>query len=127
MKPKTQNQKKPKTPINVHSLPLLEPNAAGIDIAHREHGCAGPPGRCDKPVRAFGTFTEDLEALAAWLKECGITTVAMESTGVYWIPAFQILERRGLTVCLVNARHVQNVSGRKSDILDCQWLQRLHR
>jgi transposase len=77
-------------------------------------------------VQCFGTFTEDLEKLADWLKECGIESVAMESTGVYWIPAFQILERHGFEVRLVNARQVKNVSGRKTDVLDCQWLQRLH-
>jgi hypothetical protein len=108
------------------SMPLLRPNAAGIDIGHREHWCAVPADRCAQPVRAFGTFTQDLEEMARWLKECGIKTVAMESTGVYWIPAFQILERHGLEVCLVNARHVKNVSGRKTDIQDCPWLQRLH-
>jgi transposase len=112
--------------IHLDSLPLLEPNAAGIDIAHREHWCSVPANRCEKPVRAFGTFTADLEKMADGFAECGIKTVAMESTGVYWIPAFQILERRGFTVRLVNARHVKNVSGRKSDVLDCQWLQRLH-
>ena len=119
-----QNKKSPK--IKLESLPLLEPNAAGIDLAHREHWCAVPADRCKKPVRSFGTFTQDLEKMADWLHECGIKTVAMESTGMYWIPAFQILERRGFAVCLVNARHVKNVSGRKSDILDCQWIQRLH-
>jgi transposase len=108
------------------SMPLLHPDAAGIDIGHREHWCAVPADRCPPPVRAFGTFTQDLEEMARWLQQCGVTTVAMESTGVYWIPAFQILERHGLEVRLVNARHVQNVSGRKTDIQDCQWLQRLH-
>src|SRR3984885_10150338 len=126
MKTRLQNQKKKKTNINLDSLPLLEPNAAGIDIAHREHWCAVPSDRGPKPVRPFGTFTEDLEKMADWLQECGIKTVAMESTGVYWIPAFQVLERRGFQVLLVNARHVKNVSGRKSDVLDCQWIQRLH-
>jgi transposase len=125
MKTKLQKQKK-RTQINLNSLPLIEPNAAGLDIAHREHWCAVPADRCEKPVRPFGTFTEDLEKMADWLQECGIKTVAMESTGVYWIPVFQILERRGFEVRLVNARHVKNVSGRKSDILDCQWIQRLH-
>ena len=125
MKTKLQKQKK-RTKINLNSLPLLEPNAAGIDIAHREHWCAVPADRCEKPVQPFGTFTEDLEKMADWLQECGIKTVAMESTGVYWIPVFQILERRGFEVRLVNARHVKNVSGRKSDILDCQWIQRWH-
>jgi transposase len=126
MKTRLQNQKKKKTKITLDSLPLLEANAAGIDIAHREHWCAVPSDRCAKPVRPFGTFTEDLEKMADWLQECGIKTVAMESTGVYWIPAFQVLERRGFKVLLVNARHVKNVSGRKSDVLDCQWIQRLH-
>ena len=107
-------------------MPVLHPDAAGIDIGHREHGCAVPAERCQRPVRALGTFTQDLEERARWLKECGIKTVAMESTGVYWIPAFQILERHGLEVCLVHARHVKNVSGRKTDIQDCQWLQRRH-
>lgn len=126
MKTRLPNQKKKKTKISLDSLPLLEPNAAGIDIAHREHWCAVPGDRCQRPVRPFGTFTEDLEKMADWLQECGIKTVAMESTGVYWIAAFQVLERRGFKVLLVNARHVKNVSGRKSDVLDCQWIQRLH-
>src|SRR5271155_103797 len=98
MNTRLQNQKKKKKKINLDSMPMLEPNAAGIDISHREHWGAVPADRCDKPVRAFGTFTEDLEKMADWLKECGITTVAMESTGVYWIPAFQVLERRGFAV-----------------------------
>ena len=87
---------------------------------------AVPEGRDEVSVREFGTFTADLEALADWLKQCGVTTVAMESTGVYWIPLFELLERRGFEVKLVDARHVKNVSGRKSDVLDCQWLQQLH-
>lgn len=105
---------------------VLHPHAAGADIGATEILAALPPGRADVTVRAFGTFTEDLYALAAWLKEHGITDVAMESTGVFWIPVFQILERCGLTVCLVNARHVKNVPGRKTDVSDCQWLQYLH-
>jgi len=107
-------------------MPVINADAAGIDIGHREHWCAVPADRSDQPVRPFGTFTADLEAMADWLLSCGVKSVAMESTGVYWIPAFQILEKRGLEVRLVNARHVKNVSGRKSDVLDCQWLQRLH-
>ena len=86
---------------------------------------AVPPDRDDEPVREFPSFTVDLNALADWLKACGVDTVAMESTGVYWIPLFELLESRGFTVLLVNARHVKNVSGRKSDVLDCQWLQQL--
>lgn len=101
-------------------------NAAGIDIGSERHMVAVPEGRDTVSVREFGTFTADLEALASWLKQCGVTTVAMESTGVYWIPVFELLERRGFEVKLVDARHVKNVSGRKSDVLDCQWLQQLH-
>jgi transposase len=101
-------------------------NAAGIDIGSERHMVAVPEGRDEVSVREFGTFTADLEALAAWLKKCGITSVAMESTGVYWIPVFELLERRGFEVKLVDARHVKNVSGRKSDVLDCQWIQQLH-
>ena len=125
MKKKAQKRSKQKQKIT-GAMPVLHPAAAGIDIGHREHWCAVPADRCEKPVRPFGTFTADLEEMARWLQECGIKTVAMESTGVYWIPAFQILERHGLEVFLVNARHVKNVSGRKTDIQDCQWLQRLH-
>ena len=107
-------------------LPVLHPHAAGIDIGAREIYTAVPPGSDPRPVRAFATFTEDLHALRDWLKECGVTTVAMESTGVYWIPLFQILETAGLEVCLVNARHCKNLPGRKTDVQDCQWLQYLH-
>lgn len=106
-------------------LTLTHPNAAGIDIGSASHFCAVPPDRDDEPVREFKSFTADLERLADWLDACGVDTVAMESTGVYWIPLFELLERRGFTVLLVNARHVKNVSGRKSDVLDCQWLQQL--
>lgn len=111
----------------VSPTPLTEinPNAAGIDIGSASHYVAVPPNRSDMPVREFPSFTADMNALADWLTECGITTVAMESTGVYWIPLFELLESRGFDVLLVNARHVKNVSGRKSDVLDCQWLQQL--
>ncbi|MBU2719408.1 IS110 family transposase, partial [Acidithiobacillus ferridurans] len=103
----------------------MHPNAAGIDIGSASHYVAVPADRDDEPVREFASFTEDLETLADWLKTCDVDTVAMESTGVYWIPLFELLESRGFTVLLVNARHVKNVSGRKSDVLDCQWLQQL--
>ena len=99
--------------------------AAGIDIGSASHFVAVPPDRCDQPVREFKSFTADLNALADWLAACGVDTVAMESTGVYWIALFELLESRGFTVLLVNARHVKNVCGRKSDVLDCQWLQQL--
>lgn len=107
-------------------LQHLNLNAAGIDVGSERHLVAVPEGRDDVSVREFGAFTTDLEALAAWLKKCGVTSVAMESTGVYWIPLFEVLERHGFEVKLVDARHVKNVSGRKSDVLDCQWLQQLH-
>ncbi|MFC1602920.1 IS110 family transposase [Pseudomonadota bacterium] len=100
--------------------------AAGIDIGALAHYVAVPDGLDEQPVRSFSCFTADLNQMADWLVEIGIQTVVMESTGVYWIPAFEILEERGLKVLLVNARHVKNVAGRKSDVLDCQWLQQLH-
>jgi transposase len=109
-----------------HFFPIINKDAAGIDIGSAEHWVAVPEDRDEEPVRSFGCFTADLHAMARWLKACGITTVAMESTGVYWIPSFQILEQHGFEVKLVNARHVKNVPGRKSDVSDCQWLQRLH-
>lgn len=107
-------------------LPVIRPNAAGIDIGATEIYVAVPADRAEQCVRAFPSFTQDLYALADWLEECGISTVAMESTGVYWIPLFQILEDRGFEVYLVNARHVRNVPGRRTDVSDCQWLQFLH-
>jgi len=108
------------------SFSMINKDAAGIDIGSGEHWVAVPEDRDEEPVRCFGCFTADLHAMARWLKECGVTTVAMESTGVYWIPCYQILEEHGFEVKLVNARHVKNVPGRKSDVSDCQWLQRLH-
>lgn len=108
------------------SMPMLEPNAAGIDVGAREMYVAIPPDRDTERVRVFPTFTSDLEALADWLVEQGITTAAMESTGVYWIPLYQILEDHGIRVCLVNARHMKNVPGRRTDWHECQWLQYLH-
>ena len=107
-------------------LPTLHPHAAGIDVGARELYVAVPPGSDPRPVRCFATFTEDLHALRDWLQRCGVTTVALESTGVYWIAVFQILEAAGLEVCLVNARHCKNLPGRKTDVQDCQWLQYLH-
>lgn len=106
--------------------PILENNAAGIDVGAREMFVAVPPDRDPHPVRVFDTFTEDLQQLAEWLVACGVTTVAMESTGVYWIPLYDILESRGLKPCLVNARHMKNVPGRRTDWHECQWLQFLH-
>lgn len=101
-------------------------NAAGIDIGSASHFVAVPEGRDTETVKEFKSFTADLHELANWLERCGIKTVAMESTGIYWIPLFEILEARGFEVRLVNPRHLKNVPGRKSDVLDCQWLQQLH-
>ena len=108
-------------------MPIIHPHAAGIDVGAEEHWVCVPADRDAQPIQKFRAFTCDLHRLADWLTACRITTVVMESTGVYWIPLFQILEARGLQVALVNARHVKNVPGRpKTDRLDCQWLQRLH-
>nr|WP_081942704.1 IS110 family transposase [Myxosarcina sp. GI1] len=101
-------------------------NAAGIDIGADSHWVSVPADRDEQPVREFKCYTLNLYALADWLKQCQVETVVMESTGVYWIPVFQILETRGLEVLLVNSHHVKTVPGRKSDVLDCQWLQQLH-
>jgi len=106
--------------------PILNPHAAGIDIGATEIYVCVPLDRDPQPIRRFATFTQDLRAVAIWLTQCGVTSVAMESTGVYWIPLYQLLAARGLEVCLVNARHVKNVPGRKTDVQDCQWLQYLH-
>ena len=114
-----------KRPTTQSVISLTHPNAAGIDIGSAAHFVAVPPDRDDQPVREFASFTADLHRLADWLDACCVDTVAMESTGVYWIPLYELLESRGFTVLLVNARHVKNVSGRKSDVLDCQWLQQL--
>ncbi|RQW02814.1 IS110 family transposase, partial [candidate division KSB1 bacterium] len=110
----------------VNHLHMLQPNSAGIDIGATEIYVAVPDGRSSKSVRRFETFTDELHAAAKWLKECSIKSIAMESTGVYWIPIFQILDAYGFEVVLVNARHVKNVPGRKTDVQDCQWLQYLH-
>lgn len=106
--------------------PVLHPDAAGIDVGASELFVAVGADRDPQPVRRFPTFTRDLHALADWLQQCGVRSVAMESTSVYWIPIYQILEARGIEVCLVNAQHVKNIPGRKTDISDCQWLQYLH-
>jgi len=105
---------------------VLEPDAAGIDIGAEEIYVAVPPDRATESTRRFSSFTRDLHALADWLGQCRIQSVAMESTGVYWIPLFQILEERGFKVYLVNAHYLKSVPGRKSDVSDCQWIQYLH-
>lgn len=113
-------------PTAAATLPRLTPHAAGIDVGSRSHYVA-VPADCDaQPVREFPAFTVDLLRLADWLTACGVETVAMESTGVYWIPLFQVLEERGFEVKLVDARQLKRVPGRKTDVADCQWLQQLH-
>jgi transposase len=107
-------------------LKVVHPNAAGLDIGSEEVWAAVAPAAGPAAVRKFGTFTPDLTALAAWLLACGVDTVAMESNGVYWIPVYEVLEAHGLQVYVVNARHLKNVPGRKSDVQDCQWIQGLH-
>lgn len=122
-------KRKKKSPIDIPSLETLlqlNLNAAGLDIGDEEIYACVPADRDEQPVRVSPTFTVDLYALADWLAACGIDTVAMESTGVYWIPIYEILEARGFKVYLVNARHLKNVPGRKTDVLDCQWIQQLH-
>ena len=104
----------------------IHPNAAGIDIGSTEHYVAVPDCRDEQNVRVFGCLTPQLHEMAKWLKSCGIETIAMESTGVYWVPIASVLEQYGFDVQLVDARHVKNVSGRKTDVQDCQWLQQLH-
>ena len=104
----------------------LNPNVAGIDCGSAEHFVAVPPDRDPTPVQSFTTFTSDLLRLADWLTACGVRSVAMEATGVYWIPVYEILEARGFEVLLVNARHLKNVPGRKSDVSDCEWIRELH-
>jgi transposase len=108
------------------NLDVVHPNAAGIDIGNESHYVAVPADRDAKPVRQFACFTEDLRRMAAWLKSCGIDTVAMQSTGVYWLPVYEILTEAGLRVFLVNARHTKNLPGRKTDVQECQWLLQLH-
>jgi len=107
-------------------LKMVNPAAAAIDSGSTMHMAAVNPDVCDTPVRAFGTFTQDLHDLADWFDACGVTSVAMESTGVYWIPAFEVLEARGFHVILVNARYAKNVPGRKTDVSDAGWLRQLH-
>jgi transposase len=121
---KSNTQDKQRSNIS-SSLPVLFPDTAGIDIGSKSHFVAVPSDRDSEPVREFSTFTSDLHSLARWLKRCKIKTVIMESTGVFWIPTFELLESSGFEVKLVNARHVKNVSAHKTDVLDCQWLQQL--
>lgn len=119
-------QKKQRPAQVDENMPAMNPNAAGIDVGSAEVWVSIPPDRDPEPIRRYETFTADLQALAQWLRHRGIESVAMESTGVYWIPVFEILESQGLHVVLVNAKYAKNVAGRKTDWLDCQWLRMLH-
>jgi len=112
--------------VDWKALEVVHPDAAGIDVGGSEHWVAVSPDRDPEPVRRFGCFTADLREMARWLGEKGVRSVAMQSTGVYWMPVFEILEQQGLEVYLVNAQHTKNVPGRKSDIQECQWLLKLH-
>lgn len=124
--PKSKARKR-KSKVDVNTRwEQVNPHAAGIDIGARESYACVPADRDPKPVQRFGTTTPEIQRLSQWLQQCGVTTVAMEATGIYWIGTFQILERNGFKVYLVNPRQVKNVSGRKSDVQDCQWIQKLH-
>jgi hypothetical protein len=113
-------QNQPKVQSSLETLDVVHPNAAAADIGSREIWVSLPPDRAGETVRCFGTFTPDLASLVQWLLENRVDTVAMEATGVYWIPLFELLEANQIQAYLVNAQHIQNVPGRKSDILDCQ-------
>jgi transposase len=126
MKHNRRRQSPGKPRVSPTVLDRLNPNVAGIDCGSAEHFVAVPPDRDPTPVQAFKTFTRDLVRLADWLAACRVTSVAMEATGVYWIPIYEILEARGIDVLLVNARHLKNVPGRKSDVSDCEWIRELH-
>lgn len=106
-------------------LEIVNPDCAGIDIGKSRHYVAVDPARSDQPVRNFGSFTDELEAISAWLNECDVKVVAMEATGVYWRALYEVLDRAGFELHLVNPRATKQVSGRKSDVLDCQWIWQL--
>jgi transposase len=125
-KTKTSDQAKRRNKVNWKALEIVHPDAAGIDVGGSEHWVAISPDRDTEPVRCFGCFTADLRAMAQWLVEKGVRSVAMQSTGVYWMPVLEILEQHGLEVYLVNAQHTKNVPGRKNDVQECQWLLKLH-
>lgn len=119
-------KKKLQKVVDLKSLTQINLDAAGIDIGADELFVCVPEGRDEKSVRSFGTFTNDLHQVGEWLTECRVTTVAMESTGVLWIPLYEHLADSGFDVYLINARHIKNVPGKKTDVLDCQWIQQLH-
>ena len=123
----TTRQRKRRKRQGVTPLSVIRPNVAGIDIGSRFHYVAGPvQADGSQEVQDFGTTTHELEDMVTWLKEREIESVAMESTSVYWIPAYELLESSGIEVLLVNAHQISNVPGRKTDVLDCQWIQKLH-
>ena len=126
MKAKSKPRSFRKPSLKRRKLTITHPNACGIDVGSASHFVAVAADCCDESVREFSSFTSDLYRLAEWLERCRVSTVVMESTGVYWIPLFELLDSRGFEVKLVDARRVKNVPGRKSDVLDCQWLQELH-
>jgi transposase len=125
-RPSGKQKKSARKQVDWKALEIVHPDAAGIDVGGHEHWVAISPERDPEPVRRFGCFTADLRGMARWLVEKGIRSVALQSTGVYWMPVFEILEQHGLEVYLVNARHTKNVPGRKTDIQECQWLLKLH-
>ncbi len=125
-KPAGKQNRPVKEKVDWKALDIVHPEAAGIDVGGSEHWVAINPERDAQPVRRFGCFTADLRRMALWLMEKGVESVALQSTGVYWMPVFEVLEQHGLEVFLVNARHTKNVPGRKSDIQECQWLLKLH-
>lgn len=108
------------------AISIVHPDSAGIDIGASSHFVAVPEGRDNQIVQEFGCFTRDIQDMIKWLKKCEVSSVVMESTGSYWIPVFEMLDRAGFQVNLVDAHHVKNIRGRKSDVIDCQWLQQLH-
>jgi transposase len=125
-RPAGRQKRSAQTKMDWKALEVVHPDAAGIDIGGSEHWVAVSPERDAEPVRCFGCFTKDLRDMARWLVEKGVRSVAMQSTGVYWMSVFEVLEEHGLEVFLVNARHTKNVPGRKSDVQECQWLLKLH-
>jgi transposase len=118
--------RKEKSKAAASEMALVHPNAAAIDIGSTMHMAPVSADRASDPVRGFGTFRADLHRLADWFAECGVTTIVMESTSVYWIPIYELLDERGFEVFLVNARDAKHVPGRKTDVSDAHWLQRLH-
>jgi transposase len=125
-KPTDQPKRSVEKKVDWKALEIVHPDAAGIDVGSSEHWVAISPDRDPEPVRRFGCFTAELREMGRWLVEKGVRSVAMQSTGVYWMPVFEILEQQGLEVYLVNAQHTKNVPGRKSDVQECQWLLKLH-